>query len=711
MASDKRFIDYPRAGRRGVRRWLPSWKLVLSSCVLLVVLAFGALAAAVVFVQVPQPNDMARAQVTTFYWNDGQTVLGRMGEANRTNIPLSDVPQQVQHAVLAAEDRDFYEHGGFSPTALARAVWNNVSGGDTQGASTITQQYAKNAFLTQERSYMRKAKELVLSLKIETQISKDEILSNYMNTVYYGRSAYGIEAASQAYFGIPAKDLSVSQGAMLAALLQSPNGLSPTKNPTGLEARWNYVLDGMVTKGWLTPAERAQQKFPEVKEYTPPTNYYQGTDGYLFAAAQRDMLNHGFSEDQLNTDGLNIKTTFDRTAQTAAVDAVTNNSPGGEDEGLRIGLASVTPNTGAVVAMYGGPDYQKNQFNNASQARGQAGSTFKAFGLAAGLENNVGLDSYYDGNSPQTIDGQTIENEFNQSYGTISMLKATEDSVNTPYANMNAEIGPARTKQSAVRAGIPEDTPGLIDDVTNVLGAASPTPLEMASAYGTFANRGKQTPYSMIQEVAMGNGDIVFQLQGKETLAYDQAVSDSVTYALRKVVSQGTGTAAQGAGRPVAGKTGTSDNNLSAWFVGYAPQMSTAVMMVKNDANGNNISLSGTGGMSLVTGGSYPAQIWTSYMSQAMADLPVEEFVDPENQFNDYVAPTQNYTENPTTSPSASPTDAPTQSPTPTPTETQPTPTDSPTQPTAPPSLAAPAAYSVRAQAAGRRVPSLVGSG
>ena len=155
--------------------------------------------------------------------------------------------------------------------------------------------------------------------------------------------------------------------------------------------------------------------------------------------------------------------------------------------------------------MYGGPDYQKNQFNNASQARGQAGSTFKAFGLAAGLENNVGLDSYYDGNSPQRIDGQLIENEFNQSYGTISMLKATEDSVNTPYANMNAEIGPARTKESAVRAGIPDNTPGLIVDVTNVLGAASPTPLEMASAYGTFANRGKQTPHSMIQEVAMGN--------------------------------------------------------------------------------------------------------------------------------------------------------------------------------------------------------------
>ncbi len=709
MASSKRFIDYPRAGRTGVRRWLPSWKLLLSTVVLLVVLAFGALAAAVVFVRVPQPNDMARAQVTTFYWNDGQTVLGRMGEANRTNVPLSDVPQPVQHAVLAAEDRDFYEHGGFSPTALARAVWNNVRGGDTQGASTITQQYAKNAFLTQERSYIRKAKELVLSLKIETQISKDEILSNYMNTVYYGRSAYGIEAASQAYFGVPAKDLTVAQGAMLAALLQSPNGLSPTKNPQGLQDRWNYVLDGMVAKGWLTPAERAAQKFPEVKAYTPPANYYQGTDGYLFAAAQRDMLNHGFTEDQLNTEGLNVKTTFDRTAQAAAVDAVTNNSPGGEEEGLRIGLASVTPNTGAVVAMYGGPDYQKNQFNNASQARGQAGSTFKAFGLAAGLENNVGLDSYYDGNSPQRIDGQLIENEFNQSYGTISMLKATEDSVNTPYANMNAEIGPARTKESAVRAGIPDNTPGLIVDVTNVLGAASPTPLEMASAYGTFANRGKQTPYSMIQEVAMGNGDVVFQLQAKDTRAYDEAVSDEVTYALRKVVSQGTGTAAQGAGRPVAGKTGTSDNNTSAWFVGYAPQMSTAVMMVKNDANGNNVSLAGTGGMSMVAGGSYPAQIWTAYMSQAMADMPVEDFVDPANQFDDYVAPNRNNPDTAPPVPSFSPSESPTVAPTPT--ETQPTPTDSPTQPTTPPSLAPPAVDPSRGALSPARVASTVGSG
>ena len=205
-------------------------KLLLSTVVLLVVLAFGALAAAVVFVRVPQPNDMARAQVTTFYWNDGQTVLGRMGEANRTNVPLSDVRSRFSTPCWLAEDRDFYEHGGFSPTALARAVWNNVRGGDTQGASTIAA-VREERLPHPGRSYIRKAKELVLSLKIETQISKDEILSNYMNTVYYGRSAYGIEAASQAYFGVPAKDLTVAQGAMLAALLQSPTGCRRPRIP------------------------------------------------------------------------------------------------------------------------------------------------------------------------------------------------------------------------------------------------------------------------------------------------------------------------------------------------------------------------------------------------------------------------------------------------------------------------------------------------
>ncbi len=705
MAKKKRFIDYPRWGRTGVRRWLPSWRLILGTFVTVVVLGFASLAAAVALVQVPEPNDVARAQVTTFYWNDGTTVLGKMSETNRTNVALSDVPKPVQQAVLAAEDRDFYDHGGFSPSGLVRAFWNNFSGGSTQGASTITQQYTKNAFLTQERSYVRKVKELVLSMKLELQTSKDEILGSYLNTVYYGRNAYGIEAASQAYFGIPASQLTTSQGAVLAALLQSPNRLSPTKNPKGLQSRWNYVLDGMVIKGWLTQTERDQMKFPAVKPYQPPTNYYQGTDGYLLAAAQREMLAKGYTEDQLNIDGLKITTTFDGTAQAAAVEAVDNNQPTEDTEGLRIGLASVTPGTGAVVAMYGGPDFQKSQYNNADQARGQAGSTFKPFGLAAGLANGVTLDTYYNGDSPQEIGGTTIENYGNTSFGTVNMLTATENSINTPYMHMNVDIGPAKTKDSLVAAGIPANTPGLTDDATNVLGAASTTAEDLAGAYATLAARGKQVAPTTIKEIRTASGELTYSLTAMAKPVYPEQIADQVTYALRQTVSQGTASVAQGVGRPVAAKTGTTDDNMSAWFAGYAPQMATAVMMVKNDAAGNNVSLSGTGGLSSVTGGSFPGQIWTAYMSQAMADLPVEEFVDPETIYQDNNLDTFQPTE-PTDQPSQSPTDIPT----PTPTETTPTPepTPTPTPPTPTPVPPTPT-VSGAAEATIRRLPSPAG--
>lgn len=684
----RRIVDYPRAGRRGVRRWLPSWKLVLGTFVMLGLLAAAGLAAAVALVSVPKPNDIALAQATTFYWNDGTTVLGRTGEANRTSVTLDQVPQDVQEAVLAAEDRSFYEHAGVSPIGIARAAWNNVAGDNgTQGGSTITQQYAKNAFLTQDQTMTRKLRELVLSIKLESTVSKDEILIDYLNTVYYGRGAYGIEAAGQAYFGVPASELTVEQGAMLAALLQSPNGLAPEKDLVGLVARWEYVLDGMVAEGWLTAAERASMTFPPPIPYSP-TIYNAGPDGFLFAAAQEQLLSMGYTEDDLNLAGLDIITTFDRQSQDAAIAAVQEFDPGEEVSGLRIGLASLEPGTGKVVALYGGADYQENQFNNATQARGQGGSTFKAFGLAAGLENGIGLDTTYSGASPMTIDGYELENYDNQSYGTVSMLTSTVNSINTPFVQMNAEIGADTTKQALIAAGIPADTPGLTDELNNILGSASPTPLEEATAFATLAARGQHVDPTMISQVRSASGAVLDEWEPEPDQAFTEKVVDRVTYALRQVVTSGTGTAALSADRPVAGKTGTSDDYMSAWFSGYTPQLAAAVMVVRNDAAGNEISLTGEGGLTTGTGGALPAQIFGAYINQAMVDMEVEYFVEPESVYDYTAPPTPTYvptpepTYVPPTDPTLSPTATPTVTPTPEPTTVPPSPTDVPTPPT-----------------------------
>lgn len=691
----RRFIDYPRAGRTGVRHWLPSWRLLLGTVVTLGLAAVAALALAVVLVPVPKPNDIALAQATTFYWNDNTTVLGRSGEANRTSVTLDKVPVDVQHAVLAAEDRSFYNHTGFSVEGIARAAWHNITGDNgTQGGSTLTQQYAKNAFLTQDQTVTRKVKELVLSMKLEATTSKDTILIDYLNTVFYGRGAYGIEAASQAYFGIPASELTVEQGAVLAALLQAPSGLAPEKDLGGLVARWNYVLDGMVDQGWLSASERAGMTFPALQPAASQI-YNSGPDGYLFTAAEEQLKALGFSEEQVNFAGLEVVTTFDRAKQDAAVAAVQQYDPGDEVSGLRIGLASVEPATGAVRALYGGSDYQENQFNNATQARGQGGSTFKAFGLAAGLENGIGLDTTYSGASPMTLDGYTLENYDNASYGNVSMLYSTVHSINTPFVQMNADIGSEQTKDALVRAGIPADTPGLTGELNNILGSASPTPLEEANAFATLAAGGTRVQPTMITEIRSASGKVLYTWQPKPEEAFSKKIVDRVTYALRQVVTSGTGTAAQTADRPVAGKTGTSDNYMSAWFSGYTPQLAASVMVVRNDESGHEISLLGEGGLTEGTGGSLPAKIFGSYINQAMSDTDVAYFDEPESVYDYTAPPTPSQTYSPwTQEPSSTPTPTPeptTPSTEPTPTPTQPTPTQEPTFPPTPSDIPTPA--------------------
>ena len=583
--------------------------------------------------EIPTPNELATTEATVVYYAGGQYEIGRLSDANRRASDLQQIPLHVQRAVLAAEDRGFYEHGGIAPWSIARAAINNVfdSGPWTQGGSTITQQYAKNAYLTQDRTWKRKAKEALLAFKLETLVSKDQILEDYLNIAFFGRDSYGIEAAAMAYFKKPIQSITLSEGAVLAAIMNNPGRLNPEENLPTLKGRWQYVLDGMLSQGWITREEYDAAAFPQIAE-PQAGNRLGGQNGHLLNAVQQELIALGIDEMQIQRGGLTVVSTFNRRAQRAAERAVERFGPDSKTKGVRIGLASVRPGTGEVVAMYGGKDFIADQINNATRQFAQAGSTFKPFALAAALESDVPLKSYWSGDSPATIRGYELTNYDDKSYGEITLLEATRESVNTAYVAMEDAVGVDRVADAAVRAGIPKKTPGMNLknlDLTFVLGTASPSALDMANAYATFAARGERARTTFIRKVVDADGDVLYKFEPSTTEAFSSDVADAVTYALEDVVTNGTGASARALGRPSAGKTGTTDMNKSAWYVGFTPQLSTAVFMTKENKDGVPVSLYGTGGREMVTGGSFPAAIWTGYMKAALKGQEVLGFPDP----------------------------------------------------------------------------------
>ena len=618
-------VDYPRRARAGSwRRWIPTWWQTVAFTALFALGGVTAIAVVVMLMPYPRANDIAVAQLTTLTWRDGNAMTG-IGEANRRFVRLDDVSMPMRDAILAAEDHEFYTHSGFSPRAVARATAANLRGGDLQGGSTITQQYAKNTFLSGDRTMKRKLREILLSLKLETQIDKNTILQDYLNTIWFGRDSYGIDTAAQAYFGKQPKELDVAESAMLAAMVRAPGLYDPDRHRDRLVRRWNYVLDEMVHMRTLSESDRRGLAFPEVSVYKrrQPNN---GTRGYLVVAVKRQLLSLGFSQRDIDLGGLRIRTTFDSTKQQAMRDAVAAKAPTINTKGLRIGAVAMNPLTGEVLAMYGGSDYLQNQLNNATDSIGQAGSTFKVFALAAALENGYTLKSVVNGRNGQTFHGYTVHNFANENFGRISLLDATVHSVNNAYVGVTNDVGPKKVMQAAVRAGIPADTPGLAAVLSLPLGTCSPHAIDMARAYSTFAAHGRTTTTSVIAKVSDAHGRVLWRYEPKHTQAFSRAVADSVTYALREVVKRGTGVAAAAAGRPAAGKTGTTNEHKGAWFIGYTPTMTAAFMFTKDDLGGNPISLNGTGGLGSFTGGSFPARTWAEFTKLALAGEPVQQF-------------------------------------------------------------------------------------
>jgi membrane peptidoglycan carboxypeptidase len=583
-------------------------------------------------VSIPDPNAYVNSQATIIQYANGEEI-GRMGAQNRTIVSLTKIPLQLREAVMAAEDRDFYSNKAFSPIGILRALKNNLLGGSLQGGSTITQQYAKTAFLTSERTIQRKIRELVIAIKLENQLSKDEILENYLNTIYFGRGSYGVQTASLQYFNRSVDQLSVSQAVVLASILRSPGLYDPAFNKDNrprLENRFAYVVKGMTEKGWLTEKEAAKLKIPYIAPRAT-SGSLSGPKGHLIEAVRKELIKFGFTEDQIMVGGLVVKTTLVQQAQQAAVDAVNKQGPTKAPDNLHIGLVAVRPGTGEIIAMYGGKDYLTRQLNDATQAIAQAGSTFKPFALIAGLQQGIPLTSMWNGDSPQTFDDAgkpyPVANYGFEGWGQISLLKATGSSVNTVYVPLGIKVGPENVVEAARRAGIPESI-AMVPTPSVVLGVASPHVLDVANAYATFAANGIYAKPYLISQVLGSNKGVLYEGKPQTQEVFAADVMADLTYALKYVVTNGSGFAARKLNRPVAGKTGTSQSNASAWFSAYTPQLAASVALFRDDATQ---SLKGVGGLATVTGGSFPARIWTAFMQGALKGEPVLNFPAPAN--------------------------------------------------------------------------------
>jgi membrane peptidoglycan carboxypeptidase len=633
--------------RTGWRRAIPTWRMMLGGFIIVVLLLIGGFFLGYSLVQIPPANALATKQANVYLYADG-SVIARDGEINRENVTLPQISKDAQHAILAAEDRDFYTESAVDPKAMVRAAWNTALGKGKQSGSTITQQYVKNYYLRQDQTVTRKAKEFFIAIKLDREVSKDHILEGYLNTSYFGRNAYGIQAAAQAYYGMDAKDLDPARAAYLAALVNAPSQYDVVAHPENrkaAESRWNYVLDGMVKKGWLSASERTGMKFPMPKESTLSTGM-SGQRGYIVRIVKDYLVqNKIIEESKLDAGGYRITTTLQKDKQDAFVKAVDDklmsqlDKKNKVDTYVRAGGASVDPKTGKVVAMYNGIDYVKQYTPNATRRDFQVGSTFKPFVFTAAVENHsetqdgrvITPNTIYDGTNKRPVQGWTgdpyaPENEDQRSYGDITVTKATDSSVNSVYAQMAADVGPAEVKQTAIDLGIPETTPDLADGPAIALGTATASVLDMAEAYATLANHGRHGTYTIVDKVTK-EGTPVELPERRTRQAVSREAADTTTSMLQSVVQSGTASAAQAAGRPVAGKTGTAEEDTAAWFAGYTPDLATVVSVMGQDpVTAAHKSLYGAMGLKRVNGGGAPAEIWTQFTQDALKGKPVKEF-------------------------------------------------------------------------------------
>lgn len=562
-------------------------------------------------------------EATRIYASNGELVASLYRE-NRDSVPLSAIPTSLQKAVIAIEDDRFYQHRGVDPRAITRAVWRNITAGRLEeGASTITQQLARTLFLTQERTAARKLAEAILALEIERHLTKSEILERYLNQVYFGQGAYGIEMAARVYFGKHANDLTLAESAMLAGVIQAPSLLSPFQNFPAAKARQHVVLARMVELGYINAAtakQAAGQRIVLAKESN--AGLFGVRAPYFMSYILPYLVDH-YGEDLVYKGGLRVYTTLNIEMQIAGERAIRSGIDAARAASLNVSqgaLVALDPHTGYIRAMIGGYDFKQSQFNRAWQARRQPGSAFKPFIYTAALASGkTPTDIIVDGPVSYDIPGFRVwkpKNYDGQYRGPVTLRRAVEQSINIPAVKTLAEIGPTRVIAVAQRMGI---TSHLQPNLSLALGTSDVTPLEMASAYGTLGTLGLHAEPIAITKILDRTGQVLEEHPPARELVLSGEVAYVMTSLLKGVITSGTGRAAA-IGRPAAGKTGTTDDYRNAWFVGFTPYLATAVWV----GNDNNAP------MRRVVGGMVPARIWSSFMRVAVKDMPADDWSRPE---------------------------------------------------------------------------------
>ncbi|GAA5039914.1 transglycosylase domain-containing protein [Streptomyces siamensis] len=701
--------------RSGIRRFV-NWKTITGTFFGLCLLGMGAFIVLYMVVDVPKGNAAARLQSNIYKYRNGD-VLARTGKVNREVVDLSKVPKSVQRTFVAAENKSFYKDSGVDLKGTARGLINTLSGKGKQGGSTITQQYVKNYYLNQDQTVTRKLKELVISLKVDRQKSKDDILAGYINTSYYGRNAYGIQAAAQAYYRVDASELSVAQGAYLASLLQAPSqydwGVATDTGKKLVTARWNYTLDNMVEQGWLDSGERQKLKFPVPKDPQGAPGM-EGQTGYLVKSAENELakqlVTDGTASDldqaqaMVEAGGWTITLNIDKKKQallekTVKAQLTSKLDPKKRkvDDNIQAGAVSVDPKNGRVLAMYGGKDYFKHYYNNATRRDYQVASTFKPLIFAAALDEEaktqrdrpITANTVYDGTNRRPVVGSDIgfapPNEDEHSYGDVTVQTAMNKSINSVFAQMGVDVGMDEVLKVAGKLGM--DTKKIQAVPAQTLGSMGASPLEMAGVYATLDNHGKKVTPAIVAKAEHKDRSVDFPDPIGDQVISEEA-ADTVTSVLTGVVDDGTARTSvrdnpSRGGQQVAGKTGTSDNNKSAWFTGYTPDLVTSVgLFGEEKKTGRQVSMKGATGLvaegGRVNGGGFPAQIWAAYTFDAL-DGKVTKF-DLNTTSGAAVEPTERptVTRTPSSTPSSTPTteEPSTEPPT---SSSPPSPTDEPT--------------------------------
>jgi len=706
-AASRRTRRGTRSNRGFFRRY---WWAFLLTPVAIGLLGIGVLVVA--YARLDLPKTLPPVQTTLLYDRSGDLLSTIHGAVDRTLIPKGEMPQQLRDAVIAVEDARFYEHGGFDVRGTVRAAWSDLVAQEAvQGGSTITQQLVKRVYagryiegengvtdyVVPPRTVKEKVREVLLSIKVERTLSKDQILTRYLNTVYFGHGAYGIEAAAQTYFGIPARRLHPLQSATLAGILTAPEAYDPIDHPFDAKFRRDFALDRMVQYGYLDAAKAQKLKrrpccgIPIAQQRGAESQIEAPGDAEYFVQYVREQLSRRYGQATVFGGGLQVRTSLDMDAQAAAEESIESHLPSPEDPGAS--LVAIDPSSGQILAMAGGTDFATSQVNLATFKGGtgrQAGSAFKAFTLAAAMEQGFDLNSQWYGPNELTIDDPACDSSEGPwqpenaegGGGTYSLQSATANSVNTVFAQLVVEIGPESVVDMAHRLGIRSVLPAVC---SITLGSVAVNPLEMTNAYATLADHGLRRRATPLLQVRSPGGRIDPDIVPKGRQVVDENVADLVTYALEDVVAYGTGASANLGSWPAAGKTGTAQDNVDAWFCGYTVQIAACVWVGYPEGQ---IPLEDVEGVSEVFGGTIPAAIWHDFMVAVMDGKEAISFRQPsfsgqtvEPSVQAPIPPPPSPSPEPEASPSPEPEPSPSPEPEPSP-SSEPSPTASPPSPT-----------------------------